>query len=56
MSEVKNLSGDEGKAKIGELIKKVHICMMTTAATDGSFDSRPMATQTTALTGDSLSR
>jgi general stress protein 26 len=45
MSEVKNLSGDEGKKKIGELIKSVRICMMTTAASDGSFDSRPMATQ-----------
>ena len=45
MSEAKNLSGDEGRKKIGELIKSVHICMMTTAATDGSFDSRPMATQ-----------
>ena len=45
MSEVKNLSGDEGRKKIGELIKSVRICMMTTAATDGSFDSRPMATQ-----------
>ncbi len=45
MSEVVNLSGDEGKKKIGELIKSVRICMMTTAATDGSFDSRPMATQ-----------
>ena len=45
MSEVKTLSGDEGKKKIGELIKDVRICMMTTAAPDGSFDSRPMAPQ-----------
>ena len=51
MSDVKNLSGDEGKAKIGELIKKVHICMMTTAAADGSFDSRPMGTQKTEFDG-----
>ncbi len=51
MSDVKNLSGDEGKKKIGELIKSVHICMMTTAASDGSFDSRPMAAQETDFDG-----
>ena len=51
MSEVKNLSGDEGKKKIGELIKSVRICMMTTAGRDGSFDSRPMATQETDFNG-----
>lgn len=42
MSEHNDLSGQEGMAKIGELIKDIHICMMTTAAGDGSFDSRPM--------------
>jgi len=45
MSEVKQLSGGEGIEKIGELIEDIKICMMTTAAGDGSFDSRPMATQ-----------
>ncbi len=45
MSAVKDLSGQEGVEKIAELIKDTHICMMTTAASDGSFDSRPMATQ-----------
>jgi len=45
MSEQKELYGDQGLAKIGELIKDIRICMMTTAAGDGSFDSRPMATQ-----------
>lgn len=45
MSEQKVLSGDEGRKKIGELIKDVRICMLTTAASDGTFDSRPMATQ-----------
>jgi general stress protein 26 len=45
MSDFKVLTGDEGKKKISELIKDVRICMMTTAAADGSFDSRPMATQ-----------
>ena len=46
-NEEKELSGPEGLQKIGELIKDIRICMMTTAATDGSFDSRPMATQKT---------
>ncbi len=51
MSEVKALRGEEGMKKIGELIKDVRICMMTTAAGDGSFDSRPMATQKTDFDG-----
>ena len=51
MSEFKTLSGDEGKKKIGELIKDVRICMMTTLAQDGSLDSRPMATQETDFDG-----
>ena len=51
MSEVKELHGQEGIAKIGELIKDIRICMMTTAAGDGSFDSRPMATQKTEFDG-----
>ncbi len=51
MSEQKVLSGPEGKKKIGELIKDVRICMLTTAAKDGSFDSRPMATQETTFDG-----
>jgi general stress protein 26 len=45
MSEQKNLSGEEGKKKIGELIEDIRICMMVTAGPDGSFDARPMATQ-----------
>jgi general stress protein 26 len=45
MSEVQTLSGPEGIQKVAELIKGIHICMMTTAAGDGSFDSRPMALQ-----------
>jgi general stress protein 26 len=51
MGEVKVLSGAEGMKKIGELIGDVRICMMTTAAGDGSFDSRPMATQKTEFDG-----
>ena len=45
MSETIDLTGPEGVAKIAELIKGIRICMMTTAAGDGSFDSRPMAVQ-----------
>lgn len=45
MSEFKELSGPEGLKKIGELIKDIQITMLTTVAGDGSFDSRPMATQ-----------
>ncbi len=51
MSEEKVLSGPEGLKKIGELIKEVHICMMVTAAKDGSFDARPMATQKAEFSG-----
>jgi general stress protein 26 len=45
MSEFKQLSGQEGMEKLGNLIEDIRIAMMTTAAGDGSFDSRPMATQ-----------
>ena len=51
MSEVKQLSGTEGVKKLAELIKGIHICMMTTAAADGSIDSRPMATQAAEFDG-----
>ena len=50
MSE-ENLSGEAGIKKIAELIKDIRIAMMTTAAPDGSFDSRPMATQKTEFDG-----
>jgi general stress protein 26 len=51
MSERQVLCGEEGKEKIGKLIKDVRICMLTTAASDGTFDSRPMATQETDFDG-----
>ena len=51
MSEEVTLSGPEGLKKIGEMIKDIRICMMTTAGADGSFDSRPMATQETEFDG-----
>jgi len=38
--------------KLGELIKDIKIAMLTTADTDGSLRSRPMATQTQAFDGD----
>ena len=44
-SEYKELSGAEGREKIGELVKGIHIAMMTTVAKDGSMSSRPMAVQ-----------
>ena len=51
MSEEVTLSGPEGLKKIGEMIKDIRICMMTTADADGSFDSRPMATQESEFDG-----
>ncbi len=39
------LSGPDGLKKLEDLIKGIHICMMTTVAADGSMDSRPMAPQ-----------
>ena len=45
MSEAKELTGPEGLKKIGSLISEIRFAMLTTAADDGTFDSRPMATQ-----------
>jgi len=45
MSDFQVLHGAEGLKKIGDLIKDIRMAMLTTAAPDGSFDSRPMATQ-----------
>jgi general stress protein 26 len=50
MSE-EHLSGQAGIKRLGDLIKDIRIAMMTTAAPDGSFDSRPMATQKTEFDG-----
>ncbi len=46
-----HLTGQDGIQKIAGLIKDIRIAMMTTAAPDGSFDSRPMATQKTEFDG-----
>ncbi|MDP9038599.1 MAG: pyridoxamine 5'-phosphate oxidase family protein [Acidobacteriota bacterium] len=51
MSKETLLHGPEGIAKIAGLIKQVRLCMMVTAAPDGSFDARPMATQKTDFDG-----
>jgi general stress protein 26 len=41
----KELSGEEGHEKVSDLIKGIHIAMLTTVATDGTMSSRPMAVQ-----------
>jgi general stress protein 26 len=46
MSEFKQLTGAKGLEKIGFLIKDIPIAILVTAASDGSFDSRPMGVQT----------
>jgi len=45
MSEARELTGPEGLKKIGSLISEIRFAMLTTVAQDGTFDSRPMATQ-----------
>lgn len=50
-SNFQQLSGNEGRKKIADLIKGIHIAMMTTLAPDGSIDARPMAVQNTAFDG-----
>lgn len=44
-AEVTELSGREGMEKIGKLIGEIRFAMLITESADGSFDSRPMATQ-----------
>lgn len=44
-SHYKELSGAEGQNKVAELVKDIHIAMMTTTAKDGTMSSRPMAVQ-----------
>ena len=44
-AQYKELSGAEGREKVSELVKGIHICMMTTVAKDGTMSSRPMAVQ-----------
>lgn len=51
MAEARELTGPEGMKKIGELIGEIRFAMLTTLAPDGTFDSRPMATQKTEFDG-----
>ncbi len=51
MSESHELTGKAGLEKIGALIRDIRVAMLTTTSSDGSFDSRPMATQKTEFTG-----
>jgi len=44
-SHYHELSGKDGQEKISELVKGIHIAMMTTVAKDGTMSSRPMAVQ-----------
>ena len=43
--DTKELSGEVGQKKIAEVMKGIHIAMMSTVAKDGSMSSRPMAVQ-----------
>jgi general stress protein 26 len=45
------LSGTAGQEKIAELVKDIHIAMMTTVAKDGTMNSRPMAVQNAPFDG-----
>ncbi len=47
----KNYSGSEGVEKIQELIKDIHIAMLTTIADDGSLRARPMANPNSPFNG-----
>lgn len=42
-SKFQELSGEQGRRKIAEMVKGIRIAMMTTLAPDGSIDARPMA-------------
>ena len=44
-AEVEEIRGEQGIAKIAELITDIRFAMLTTVCPDGSLDSRPMATQ-----------
>jgi general stress protein 26 len=43
---------DENVKKVGELIRDIHIAMLTTVGEDGRLFSRPMATQQVEFDGD----
>lgn len=43
---------EQAIAKIGELIKEIHVAMLTTVGDGGSLHSRPMVTQNTPFNGE----
>lgn len=47
----KNVSGAEGVAKVRELVKDIHIAMLTTVGDDGRLYARPMGTQAAEFDG-----
>ena len=50
-NEFHELTGRTGMEKIGELVKGIRICMMSTIDEGGEVRSRPMATQDTQFDG-----
>ncbi|MGA3089876.1 MAG: pyridoxamine 5'-phosphate oxidase family protein [Terriglobales bacterium] len=49
--DFRELTGEEGRRKIGELVKDIRIAMMSTIDESGQIHSRPMATQDTPFAG-----
>lgn len=45
------LSGNDARSKVAELVKGIRICMMNTVGTDGTIEARPMAVQNTPFDG-----
>jgi general stress protein 26 len=45
------LEGSTAREKVAELVKGIHIAMMTTMSEDGTMSSRPMAVQNTPFDG-----
>jgi general stress protein 26 len=50
-SDFVELSGEEGRKKIAELVKGIRIAMMATQDDDGSIDARPIAVQDAPFNG-----
>jgi general stress protein 26 len=50
-SYYEELSGDTGQKRVYELIKGIHIAMLTSVAKDGTMSSRLMAVQNTPFNG-----
>jgi general stress protein 26 len=50
-SHYEELNVDDGQKRIYDLIKGIHIAMLTSVAKDGTMSSRPMAVQNTPFNG-----